>query len=194
LARVNGAVPHDPVVIMAKRNPAEAVALTELGKFRREFRSARPLASDLDEQADGEFVESVWEFRRWFNGTPRPKKAASDVEGLEELASFYEGSLAPLPEFERLWELAHPKRIEAMRRKTFDLRPYRIRSTSMSQAAHKSPATASSIDQHGHLADVGLNLDLSNKKLGDVRTRDHAVAPLRRLIEDFVPPRPSPTG
>jgi len=32
------------------------------------------------------------------------------------------------------------------------------------------PATALSIDKHGRLTDVGPILDLSNKKLSDVRT------------------------
>jgi hypothetical protein len=32
------------------------------------------------------------------------------------------------------------------------------------------PAKVSSIDKHGRLADVGPTLDLSNQKLGNVRT------------------------
>ena len=56
------------------------------------------------------------------------------------------------------------------------------------------PGTALAVDKHGRPAHVGAILDLSNKKLSDVRTGDHAVAPLRRLIEDFVPPRPSPAA
>jgi CRISPR-associated exonuclease Cas4 len=70
--------PVDPVAVMAKRDPSEAVdTLKKLGKFRREFRSSRPLPSDLDDHADGAFVESVREFRRWFNGRrglKRPKQ------------------------------------------------------------------------------------------------------------------------
>jgi CRISPR-associated exonuclease Cas4 len=117
--------PADPIAVMARRDPAEAVdTLKKLGKFRREFRSAAPLPSDLDEQAAVAFIESVREFRRWFNSTPKPERAEADVAGLEELAAFYEGAFAPLPSFERLWELAHPKRIDAMRWRSFDLRPY----------------------------------------------------------------------
>lgn len=115
----------DPVAVMAKRDPAEAVdTLKKLGKFRRQFPSARPLPSDLDDQADVPFVESVREFRRWFNCTPGPEKAEADVTGLEQLAAFYEGAFAPLPSFEQLWELAHPQGIDAMRWRSFDLRPY----------------------------------------------------------------------
>jgi CRISPR-associated exonuclease Cas4 len=119
------ALPDDPVALMAKWDPAEAVyTLSKLGKFRREYRSARPLPSNIDEQADRDFVEAVREFRRWFNRSPAPEKAAIDVLELEELASFYEDAFAPLPSFGRLWELAHPKRITSMRWRSFELRPY----------------------------------------------------------------------
>ena len=117
--------PADPIAVMARKDPAEAVdTLKKLGKFRREFRSAAPLPSDLDEQAAVAFIESVREFRRWFNSTPKPERAEADVAGLEELAAFYEGAFAPLPSFERLWEIAHPKRIDAMHWRSYDLRPY----------------------------------------------------------------------
>jgi CRISPR-associated exonuclease Cas4 len=119
------APPDDPVALMAKWDPAEAVyTLSKLGKFRREYRSARPLPSNIDEHADRDFVEAVREFRRWFNRTSAPERAAIDLTELEELASFYDGAFAPLPTFGRLWELAHPKRIASMRWRSFELRPY----------------------------------------------------------------------
>jgi hypothetical protein len=39
----------------------------------------------------------------------------------------------------------------------------------LARAAFPATATAISIDKHGRLTDVGPILDLSNKKLGDVR-------------------------
>jgi CRISPR-associated exonuclease Cas4 len=115
----------DPVALMAKWDPSEAVyTLSKLGAFRREYRSARAPPSHLDEHADADFIEATQEFRRWFNGTPAPEKAAIDLTELEELATFYNGAFAPLPSFGRLWELAHPKRISAMRWRSFELRPY----------------------------------------------------------------------
>ncbi|MFX6838630.1 hypothetical protein ABTH46_20040, partial [Acinetobacter baumannii] len=74
---------------------------------------------------DLEFVESVREFRRWIDGTRAPDRALEDVVDLEQLAAFFAGSFDPPPSFERLWELAHPPRVNAMDWRSSDLRPYR---------------------------------------------------------------------
>jgi CRISPR-associated exonuclease Cas4 len=122
----DNADPTDPVLVMARRDPREAVdTLKKLGKFRRDFRTARPLPRDLAERADLEFVESVREFRRWIDATKAPDRALDDVADLESLAAFFEGTFDPPPSFERLWELAHPPRVEAMAWRSSDLRPYR---------------------------------------------------------------------
>lgn len=118
--------PTDPVVVMARRDPREAVdTLKKLGKFRRDFRTAKPLPRDLAEHADLEFVESVREFRRWIDGTKAPDRALEDVADLERLAAFFAGAFDSPPSFERLWELAHPPRVNAMAWRSSDLRPYR---------------------------------------------------------------------
>jgi CRISPR-associated exonuclease Cas4 len=118
--------PTDPVVVMARRDPREAVdTLKKLGKFRRDFRTARPLPRDLAEHADLEFVESVREFRRWIDATKAPDRALEDAADLERLAAFFAGAFDNPPSFERLWELAHPTRVEAMAWRSNDLRPYR---------------------------------------------------------------------
>lgn len=118
--------PVDPVVVMARRDPGEAVdTLKKLGKFRRDFRTAKPLPRDLGEHADRDFVESVREFRRWIDGTRAPDRALDDLADLEQLASFFEDAFDPRPSFERLWELVHPPRVNAMAWRTSDLRPYR---------------------------------------------------------------------
>jgi CRISPR-associated exonuclease Cas4 len=118
--------PTDPVVVMARRDPREAVdTVKKLGKFRRDFRTAKPLPRDLAEHADLEFVESVREFRRWIDGTRAPDRALEEVADLERLAAFFAGAFDPAPSFERLWELAHPPRVNAMAWRSNDLRPYR---------------------------------------------------------------------
>lgn len=118
--------PTDPVVVMASRDPNEAVeTLKKLGKFRRDFRTAKPLSHDLGEHADRDFVESVREFRRWIDGTRAPDRALDDVADLEMLAAFFADAFAPRPSFARLWELAHPPRVNAMAWRSCDLRPYR---------------------------------------------------------------------
>jgi len=117
--------PEDPVAVMARRDPAEAVdTLMKLGSFRRAFRTARPLEAALGHGADAAFVDSVREFRRWLNGVRYPDKAQQDMEGLERLAAFYEGAFAAPPSFARLWDLAHPPRIDAMVWRSFALKPY----------------------------------------------------------------------
>lgn len=118
--------PTDPVAVMAQRDPTEAVdVLKRLGKFRREFRTARPLEHQLERDAEGDFVEAVREFRRWMNGQTAPDLAVEDVVELETLAAFFEAEFDPVPGFQRLWELAHPPRIKAMAWRSQDLRPYR---------------------------------------------------------------------
>ncbi|MEA3153019.1 MAG: CRISPR-associated exonuclease Cas4 [Betaproteobacteria bacterium] len=118
--------PADPVVVMARRDPSEAVdTLKKLGKFRRDFRTAKPLPRDLGEHADRDFVESVREFRRWIDGTRTPDRALDDISDLEQLAAFFADAFDRPPSFERLWELVHPPRVDAMSWRSNDLRPYR---------------------------------------------------------------------
>jgi CRISPR-associated exonuclease Cas4 len=119
----------DPIASVARRNPTGAEELLRgFGKFRRRYRSAKPLTSDLDTRADLEFVESVREFRRWCDHVDVPSEADPDIVALETLASHFEGNFEPLPGFERLWELAHPPRLPIMRKDAFALRDYRRRS------------------------------------------------------------------
>jgi CRISPR-associated exonuclease Cas4 len=107
--------PTDPVVVMARRDPNEAVeTLKKLGKFRRDFRTAKPLSLDLGDSAERDFVESVREFRRWINGTRASDRALDDIADLEELAVFFADAFASRPSFTRLWELGHPPRVNAM--------------------------------------------------------------------------------
>jgi len=88
--------PTDPVVVMARRDPNEAVeTLKKLGKFRRDFRTAKPLSLDLGDSAERDFVESVREFRRWINGTRAPDRALDDIADLDELAVFFADAFFP---------------------------------------------------------------------------------------------------
>ncbi|MGY8676628.1 UvrD-helicase domain-containing protein [Bradyrhizobium sp. UFLA05-153] len=120
---------QDPIASIARRDPAGAEGLLRsFAKFRRRYRSARPLPSDLDSSADLEFAESVREFRRWCDQVDVPPEADPDIVALETLVSHFRGRFDPLPDFEQLWELAHPAWLPIMRKDTFDLREYRRRS------------------------------------------------------------------
>jgi CRISPR-associated exonuclease Cas4 len=119
----------DPIESVARRDPTGAEELLRgFAKFRRRYRSARPLPSDLDAGADLDFVESVREFRRWCDRVDVPPEADPDIVALETLASHFEGTFDPRPGFERLWELAHPPSLPIMRKDAFALRDYRRRS------------------------------------------------------------------
>ncbi|RWK68286.1 UvrD-helicase domain-containing protein [Mesorhizobium sp.] len=145
--------PADPVVVMARRDPAEAVeTLKKLGKFRRDFRTAKPLPHDLGDHADGDFVESVRDFRRWINGTTAPDRALDDVADLEQLAAYFGGAFDSRPSFARLWDLAHPPRVSAMAWQSYDLRSYRRLGAWKSvagkdQGAHLSEEAAAHYDR-----------------------------------------------
>jgi CRISPR-associated exonuclease Cas4 len=73
-------------------------------------------------------TESVREFRRWCDHVDVPPEADPDVAALEKLAAHFQGRFDPLPDFEGLWELAHPAWLPIMRKDAFDLREYRRRS------------------------------------------------------------------
>ncbi|WP_407156580.1 UvrD-helicase domain-containing protein [Bradyrhizobium sp. STM 3557] len=121
--------PGDCVASIARRDPTGAEELLRsFARFRRRYRSAQPLPSDLDSRADLEFTESVREFRRWCNHVDVPPEADPDIVALETLALHFQGRFDPLPDFEGLWDLAHPAWLPIMRKDAFDLREYRRRS------------------------------------------------------------------
>src|SRR5712671_177255 len=128
--------PGDPIALVARRDPIRAEKLLrEFAEFRRDHRTAKPLASDIDGQADVHFSECVREFRRWFNSVQGPDQANEDVIELEQLAAHYAGRFDPLAGFDRFWELAHPPTLKIMRKDSLDLRPYQRRG--VWQRAHR---------------------------------------------------------
>jgi CRISPR-associated exonuclease Cas4 len=119
---------HDPVALIARKDPTGAEELLrEFARLRRRHRKARPLPRDLDPSVDRDFVESVREFRRWCTRVGAPADADSEMQALEGLAAHFEECFEPSPNFEQLWDLAHPARLPIMRKDSFDLRDYRRR-------------------------------------------------------------------
>jgi CRISPR-associated exonuclease Cas4 len=120
--------PGDPIAVVARRDPIRAEKLLrEFAEFRRDHRTAKPLAPDIDGAADVPFSEFVREFRRWFNALQGPDQANEDVIELELLAAHFAGRFDPLPGFDQLWDLAHPPTLKVMRKDSLDLRPYQRR-------------------------------------------------------------------
>ncbi|UWU76604.1 UvrD-helicase domain-containing protein [Bradyrhizobium huanghuaihaiense] len=118
----------DPIASIARRDPIGAEELLRsFARFRRRYRAARPLLPDLDPTADVDFAESVREFRRWCDHVDVPPEADPDIVSLETLVTHFRGGFDPLPDFERLWALAHPAWLPIMRKGSFDLRDYKRR-------------------------------------------------------------------
>jgi CRISPR-associated exonuclease Cas4 len=130
---------NDPVASVARRNPTGAEELLRsFARFRRRYRKARPLPHDLDSNADRDFVESVQEFRRWCDRVDVPPEADPDIVALEKLALHFYGRFDRSPDFEALWDLAHPAWLPIMRKDVFDLRDYRRRSLWRKAAGRES--------------------------------------------------------
>jgi CRISPR-associated exonuclease Cas4 len=127
--RLDSAQPAaDPIALIAQIDPIGAEKLLRtFAECRRAHRTARPPTSDLDRHAEVDFIDSVTEFRRWFNGTPGPREAAQDVIALEQLAEHFRGKFNPPPGFDRLWSLAHPPHVPIMRKRGLDLLRYQRR-------------------------------------------------------------------
>jgi CRISPR-associated exonuclease Cas4 len=105
----------DPIVALSTESPRQIVkTLRELAQFRRRHRTAQTLIGDLDARAEQEFVASVDEFRRWLSLVRSEPKTQKYVEQLVGLAAFYAGAFAPMPDFSRLWQLAHPPWMEGL--------------------------------------------------------------------------------
>ena len=119
---------NDPIASVARRDPIGAEGLLRsFAKFRRRYRSGRPLLADLDSESDIELAEAVREFRRWCDEVDVPPEADPDIVALESLVTHFRGRFAPMPGFEGLWTLAHPAWLPIMRKGTFDLREYQRR-------------------------------------------------------------------
>ena len=140
----------DPIVRVAENDPIGAERLLRaLAEFRRAHRTARPLRSDIDPGADRGFVESVAEFRAWFDGANGPAPAERDLRDLEELAGHFRGQFDPLPGFDELWRLAHPPRVSIMRARVFDLHRYQRRGA-WRRAAGAAETTRLADEAAGH--------------------------------------------
>ncbi|MBR0780738.1 UvrD-helicase domain-containing protein [Bradyrhizobium iriomotense] len=123
------AAADDPIAAIARRDPIGAEELLRnFARFRRRYRTARPLPSDLDPNADLEFTEAVRELRRWCDHVDVTPEADPDIVALETLVAHFRGGFDPLPDFEKLWTLAHPTWLPIMRKNSFDLRDYKRRS------------------------------------------------------------------
>ncbi len=119
----------DPILVLSKSDPLKFVELLkDLALLKRRHPTAGVIPMRPGEGADVEFADAVDEFARWVAGTKLDPKTDSIVADLQQLADFFRGCFASAPSFSRLWELASPPRVAAMRGKLNDLSPYRRKS------------------------------------------------------------------
>jgi CRISPR-associated exonuclease Cas4 len=114
-----------PIAVVAQHDPTGAEELLrDFAEFRRAHRTARPPSSIINRTSEIAFTESVAEFRRWFGSVEGPRVAEEDINQLEQLTAYFRRKFDPLPNFDRLWELAHPPRVAIMRARGFELQRY----------------------------------------------------------------------
>lgn len=114
--RLSGSIEAaDPIAILAREDPKHVLTtVRELAHFRRRHRTARPVAADLSGRPDIEFIEAVRELRCWSETAPKQKDMEALLAALEALAAHYADSFQSVPDFSRLWYLAHPPQLPIM--------------------------------------------------------------------------------
>jgi CRISPR-associated exonuclease Cas4 len=175
--------PGDPIALVARGDPIRAEKLLRgFAEFRRDHRTARPLAPDIDSEADLHFSECVREFRRWFNAVQGPDQANEDVIELEQLAAHFAGRFNPLPGFDQLWGLAHPPTLKIMRKDSLELRPYQRRG--VWQRAHRGDGSRLFDEAHTHFERCGAAF---RTLVGRIATAIISVfsAELNGLLEEY---------
>ena len=116
----------DPILVLSKSDPLKFVdMLKDLASLKRRHPTATVVPMRAGARADIEFADAVDDFARWAARTKRDAKTESVVTDLRQLADFFRDCFAAPPDFSRLWQLAHPPRVGAMKNKLNDLAPYR---------------------------------------------------------------------
>ena len=109
----------DPVVALSRG--VERLLLS-LARFRRQHLTATAPCADLSGRPDLDFSDAVERFGRWSAAAPAHSETRTMTASLEALDVFYAGAFAAPPDFARLWALAHPPRVAAMRKDCLELK------------------------------------------------------------------------
>jgi ATP-dependent exoDNAse (exonuclease V) beta subunit len=119
----------DPILVLSKSDPLKFVdMLKDLASLKRRHPTARVLPLRPGARADIEFTDAVDEFARWAARTKREARTEAIVADLCRLADFFRDCFDSPPGFSRLWLLAQPPRVDAMKKRLNDLAPYRRKS------------------------------------------------------------------
>lgn len=113
---------EDPIAVLARRDPQNSTkTLRKMADFRREHRDAKAPGVDLSGRPDLAFKDAVDTFRRAAADAPPDNRNAIVVANLEALDDHFRDSFAVIPDFARLWQLAHPPHLTCMAKGSFDL-------------------------------------------------------------------------
>ncbi|RWH52858.1 MAG: DNA helicase UvrD [Mesorhizobium sp.] len=131
----------DPIAVLARRDPRKSTkTLRKMADFRREHRDAKAPVADLTGRPDLAFTDAVSTFRRAVATAPPDNRNAVVLENLEELDCHFRDGFAAIPDFARLWQLAHPPQLSCMAKDSFDLqRPRHLRAPGPTAAAAHVP-------------------------------------------------------
>ncbi|WP_292331743.1 UvrD-helicase domain-containing protein [Mesorhizobium sp.] len=141
----------DPVVIIARHDPEEAVKTLEgLAKARLRYRETRQQVVAPDPELAAEFQDAVADFRRWIDAHPAPAAALNDADDFAALARFYDGVFEGATTFESLWTRAHPPALSIMKKRSRDIRDYQRRSGAWNGAAGKADGERLSDEARAH--------------------------------------------
>jgi CRISPR-associated exonuclease Cas4 len=175
----------DPIAAMSEEDPLHVEKhLRALARFRRRHRTARPVRADLSKRLDTELKEAVRQFQQWLAGQPTESGTASVADQLAVLADFYAGCLESVPDFPRLWQLAHPPAVPCRRQKNLELMPPRRRGA-WQQLAGKAEGARLADEADGLFASVN---DCYRRLLGAIATALVEVlsAEIDEVLNDYV--------
>lgn len=117
-----GGRPDDPIAILAQRDPRKSTkTLREMADFRRKHRNATAPVVDLTSRPDLAFSDAVDTFRRAAAAAPADNRTTIVLQNLEALDHHFRDGFAVVPDFSRLWRMAHPPRLNCMAKDSFDL-------------------------------------------------------------------------
>src|SRR5262249_13445960 len=119
----------DPILVLSKGDPLKFVDMLKvLASLKRWHPTARVVPMRPGARTDIELANAVDEFARWSARTRRGAKPEAIVPALGQLGDFSRACFASPPSFSRLWQLARPPRVDAMKKRLNDLAPYRRKS------------------------------------------------------------------
>jgi ATP-dependent exoDNAse (exonuclease V) beta subunit len=127
---------EDPIAILAQRDPRKSTkTLRQMADFRRKHRDATAPVLDLTGRPDLVFSSAVDTFRRAVAAAPPDNRNTVVLQNLEVLDHHFRDGFAVIPDFARLWRLAHPPQLSCMAKDSFDLRRPRHLGTPVPRAA-----------------------------------------------------------